>query len=91
MDEQGKVIERSEVSIDARFISLSPNEQTVAFIGNRRGESGFLLALAEFQGQKVRKLMPASAPSYEASNVRPSNGHRMGGACRTQFLTASCS
>jgi hypothetical protein len=37
MDEQGRVLQRSEVNIHASLLSLSPDEKTVAFFGTRRG------------------------------------------------------
>ena len=60
MDEQGKFVERSEVSIDAWLISLSPDERIVAFLGTRRSDGDLGLFLAGFRGQEVRKLMPAT-------------------------------
>ncbi|HEY1757205.1 MAG TPA: hypothetical protein VGG72_17660 [Bryobacteraceae bacterium] len=69
MDEQGKIVERSEVNIHAWFISLSPDEKTVAFVGGRRGGNEWALFVAGFRDQEVRKLMPAT-PLMDY-NVRP--------------------
>jgi hypothetical protein len=55
MDEQGKIVERSEVNIHAWFISLSPDEDS-----RLRGGNELALFVAGFRDQEVRKLMPAT-------------------------------
>ena len=62
MDEQGRVLERSEVNIHASILSLSPDEKTIAFVGARRGDENWGLFLAGFRGQAIQRLLPATSP-----------------------------
>jgi hypothetical protein len=74
MDERGGVLERSELSVNASLISLSPDEKTVAFLGVRRGEpeAGLGIFLMGFRGEAVRRLMPVAAPVPDDARWRAS-------------------
>jgi hypothetical protein len=64
MDTEGTVIERSEVSVHADLLSLSPDGKSFAYVGVRPGHPAdkFGVYVAEFRGQEARRLTEAEAP-----------------------------
>jgi WD40 repeat protein len=68
MDEDGKILERSVVSIHVfDFLSLAPDEMSFAFLGAHldRPQDGVGVFVAGFRGEEVRKLAAVQTVSYE--------------------------
>ena len=70
MDEEGRVVERSEIRVNANLLSLSPDGKRFAFLGSGdaqpAAEAG--VYVAEFRDKEVRKL--ASTDPLIALNHR---------------------
>jgi hypothetical protein len=70
MDEEGRVVRRSLIRVNANLLSLSQDEQSFAFLGasDAAPTSGAGVYLAEFHDKEVRKL--ASTDPLIALNYR---------------------
>lgn len=74
MDKKGTVIERSEISVHADLLSLSPDERSFAYVGVRLVHPPEVpgVYLAQFRGQEARMLLATEVPTQNRTVVRTS-------------------
>jgi hypothetical protein len=74
MDKKGTVIERSEISVHAGLLALSPDEKSFAYLGVRLAHPRDVpgVYVAQFRGQEGQRLLTTDALPQDGALVRTS-------------------